>query len=79
MLCGIFFGNTWHFADLGKPANVRFAPIVLKKSARELLGWYEEASVRQFVSGQAGIGAGSGINFASFRRFWTVAASRNSS
>ena len=66
-------------ADIGNVLKVRFAPIVLKKSARELLGWYEEASVRQFVSGQAGIGARSGINFASFRRCWTVAASRNSS
>jgi hypothetical protein len=34
---------------------------------------------REFVCSQAGIGAGSGISFASFRRFWAVAASRNSS
>jgi hypothetical protein len=34
---------------------------------------------RGFVCSQAGIGAGSGISFASFRRFWAVAASRNSS
>ena len=35
--------------------------------------------VREFVCSQAGIGADSGISFASFRRFWTVAARRNSS
>ena len=34
---------------------------------------------RGFIGVQAGTGAGSGISFASFRRFWTVAASRNSS
>ena len=32
--------------------------------------------MREFVCAQAGIGAGSGISFASFRRFWTVAARR---
>jgi hypothetical protein len=31
------------------------------------------------VSSQAGIGAGDGISFASLRRFWAVAARRNSS
>jgi hypothetical protein len=37
------------------------------------------SDARQFFSAQAGTGAGGGINFASFRRFWAVAARRNSS
>ena len=67
----MFFGTT---------ADDRLWRIVLKKSAAlAVLGWCEESGAREFVCSQAGIGAGSGISFASFRRFWTVAARRNSS
>jgi hypothetical protein len=42
-------------------------------------GWCEERGARGFASAQAGCNVGSGISFASFRRFWAVAARRNSS
>lgn len=38
-----------------------------------------ETGAREFGCAQVGNGAGSGISFARFRRFWTVAARRNSS
>src|ERR1700732_365989 len=43
----------------------------------QLIGLLQGPGARELVYSQAGIGAGSGISFASFRRFWTVAARRN--
>jgi hypothetical protein len=42
-------------------------------------GWCEERGARGLAGAQAGCNVGSGISFASFRRFWAVAARRNSS
>ena len=58
---------------------VRFAPIVLKKSACWLLACAKGSAAPGSVAAQTGIGAAAGISLASFRRFWAVAASRNSS
>ena len=42
-------------------------------------GWIEETGARGLSGAQAGFRAGGRISFASFRRFWAVAARRNSS
>jgi hypothetical protein len=55
------------------------ADIVEEVSGLTVERWCEETGVSELVFAQAGIGATIGISFASFRRFWTVAARRNSS
>ena len=62
-----------------QPKRDDLAPIVLKKSATEPFGMVEETRRAWLAGAQAGLRAGGRISFASFRRFWAVAARRNSS
>ena len=63
--------------------NGRFTSILLKNPLlwRQHLGFgaLSERQIRASSPQVAKIGAGSGMRFASFRRFWAVAAKRNSS
>src|SRR5262249_47785904 len=56
-------------------SNVAYWPIPLKKSAHDRV---PKIGGKPTVS-QVGVGCGIGISLASFRRFWAVAARRNSS
>ena len=78
--CHKTFRHVWHRGFRApQTTNGRFAPIVLKKSAAQLFGCCRESGARELGCFQAGIGTGNGMSFANFRRFWTMAASRNSS
>ena len=65
---------------LGSEPIVRYWQIVLKKSANKSFGMdRRDWRARGLFGAQASFRAGGRISFASFRRFWAVAARRNSS
>src|SRR5215207_9462528 len=79
--------SEWQLSTVAAPKrSVRLRPILLNNSAlgcgrsfRERLGEPEVQGRREVGAAQVAITGGAGMSFASFRRFWAVAARRNSS
>jgi hypothetical protein len=79
---GFRLSNAARVVSVASP-NVRLTSILLKNSLLWRSAWdFGALSARQIPASAphvAKIGAGSGMSFANFLRFWAVAANRNSS
>ena len=77
------YENARIFETFSENVDGRYRRILLKNPLfwRQHLGFWALSARQISVSAPhvANIGAGSGMSFASFRRFWAVAAKRNSS